>query len=101
MLKGAKLVLAGETSEPIWAPSTVTITGCTYGETPYARRAAMNESVYVPVASEMAWLIVPVLWMKAVWTPCGALAAAQALPLLWTPPPAMNVQPTPDPLGLY
>ena len=45
--------------------------------------------------------MLPLLWMNAVCVPSGAGAATQALPLPWMPLPALNVQPTPAPLGLY
>ena len=45
MLNDAKLLLAGETRLPICVPSTVTLTGCTYGEMQHVRCAALNESV--------------------------------------------------------
>src|SRR2546429_247949 len=42
MLNAAKLPLAGDTRLPIWAPSTVTLTGCTPQQ---VRCAALNDSV--------------------------------------------------------
>src|SRR6266516_168893 len=42
MLNAAKLPLAGDTKLPIWAPSTVTLTGCTPQQ---VRCAALNDSV--------------------------------------------------------
>ena len=45
MLNPVKPVLGGETRLPIWIPSMLTLTGCTFGATQHGRCAAWNEIV--------------------------------------------------------
>src|SRR5208282_6806655 len=75
MLKLLKLVLAGVTGLPIGLPSTLTWMGCWKGETQHERCAASNARVWLPALRVSCWLMLPVLWMNAVWAPLGAAAA--------------------------